>query len=283
MPSLAQRDSNQQSEPQRAEAGRAGIIHRIGDDLRGGHNVELYLTVTLSLCIALLSVFSFVGIKVVGAATLAVLALLAASGLATRHQSEEVSRHLDQLAADVSGEVPADRFLKMRMPALDADIAAAADIRLVGVTLTRTVRDLLPILDRRLRKGASICVLIIDGDSPARTEAVARSRGADSPDFYQHRLASTIDLLGVLASAAPNETALQLRVLPYVPTFGMCLIDPTEAYGRIHVEIYQHQTIEQNPSFRLRADRNSPWYQLFAQQFETPWDSARPQRLSVPQ
>src|ERR1017187_4827512 len=166
MPSLAQRDSNQQSEPQRAVAGRAGIIHRIGDDLRGGHNVELSLTVTLSLCIALLSVFSFVGIKGVGAATLAVLALLAASGLATRHQSEEVSIHLDQPAADVSGEVPADRFLKMRMPALDADIAAAADIRLVGGTLTRTVRDLLPILDRRLRKGASICVLIIDGDSP---------------------------------------------------------------------------------------------------------------------
>jgi hypothetical protein len=282
MSSLSQRDSDQSERPP-AETRRGGIVRRVGDDLRRGHNVELYLTVTLSLCIALLSVFSVVSIKVVGAATLAVLALLAASGLATRHQSEEVDSRLDQLAAAMSGDVPADRFLKTRMPALDADIAAAADIRLVGVTLTRTVRDLLPNLDRRLRKGASIRVLVIDGDSPARTEAVARSRGADSPDFYQHRLASTIDLLGVLASAAPDEVALQLRVLPYVPTFGMCIIDPAEPYGRIHVEIYQHQTIEQNPSFILRADRDSPWYQLFAQQFETLWDSARPHRLSVPE
>src|ERR1022692_3544338 len=121
MAPLSQRDGGRPGERLPEEAPRSGIIRRVRDDLRGGRNVELYLTVTLSLCIALLSVFSIVGIKVVGAATLAVLALLAASGLATRHQSEEVSRHLDQLAADVSGEVPADRFLKMRMPALDAD------------------------------------------------------------------------------------------------------------------------------------------------------------------
>ncbi len=283
MPSLTQRGSDQQNERPPAEVRRAGLLRRVGDDLRRGHNVELYVTVTLSLCIALLSVFAIVDIKIVSATTLAVLALLAVSGLATRHQSEEAGRRLDQLAANLSGDVPADRFLKTRMPALDDEIAAAADIRLVGVTLTRTVRDLLPVLDRRLRRGACVRVLVIDGDSPARTEAVARSRGADSPDFYQHRLASTIDLLGVLASATQDESALQLRLLQYVPTFGMCLIDPAETYGRIHVEIYQHETIEQNPSFSLQADRDSHWYQLFARQFETLWDSAQPYRLTVPE
>ena len=236
----------------------------------------------LSLCIAVLSVLAVVDIQIVSAATLAVLALLAVSGLETRHQSEEAERRLKQMAANLSGDVPADRFLKMRMSALDEDIAAA-DIRLVGVTLSRTVRDLLPVLDRRLRRGACIRVLVIDGNSPAQTEAVTRRRGADTLESCQHRLSSTIDLLGILASAAPDESALQLRVLPYVPTFGMCLIDPAEAYGRIHVEIYQHHTIEQNPAFSLRADRDSHWYQLFARQFETLWDNARPYRLTVPQ
>ena len=283
MSSLPQRGSDQQSARPPAEVRRAGLLRRVGEDLRTGRNVELYVTVTLSLCIALLGAFGVVDIKAVSATTLAVLALLAVSGLATRHQSEQAGRRLDQLAASLSGEVAADRFLKTRMPALDEDIATAADIRLVGVTLTRTVRDLLPVLDRRLRRGASIRVLVIDGDGPARTEAVARSRSADSPDFYQHRLGSTIDLVRVLASAAPDESALQLRVLPYVPTFGMCLIDPTETYGRIHVEIYQHKTIEQNPSFSLRADRDSHWYQLFARQFDTLWDSARPYQLTVPE
>ena len=254
----------------------------MGDDLRHGHNIELYVTVTLSLCIAVLTAFSVVNNAVVSGTILAVLALLAVSGLETRHRSEEAGRQLEQLAASLSGDVPADRFLKARMPALEEDMAAAADIGLVGVTLARTVRDLLPVLDRRLRRGASVRVLVIDKDSPAQTEALARSRGADSPDFYQHRLASTIDLLGVLASVAQDESALQLRLLPYVPTFGMCLIDPAETYGRIHVEVYQHQTIEQNPSFSLRADRDSHWYQLFARQFETLWSSGQPYQLTIP-
>jgi len=283
MSSLARRDSDQRSEATPAESRPGGLLRQVGNDLRRGHNIELYATVTVSLCIALLTVFGVVDIKVVSGTTLAVLALLAVSGLATRHRSEAVERRLEQLAANLSGDIPADRFLKSRMPVLDEDVASAADIGLIGVTLTRTVRDLLPVLDRRLRRGASIRVLVIDGDGPARTEAVARSRGADAPDFYQHRLASTIDLLGVLASAAQDESALQLRLLPYVPTFGMCLIDPAETYGRIHVEIYQHQSIEQNPSFSLRADRDSHWYQLFARQFETLWASAQPYRLTAPE
>jgi hypothetical protein len=283
MSSVSQGASDQRGERPPLESRRPGLLRRFGDDLRRGHNIELYVTVTLSLCIALLSVFGVVDIKAVSATTLAVLALLAASGLATRHQSEEAGRRLEQLAASLSGDVPADQFLKTRMPPLDEDIAAASDIRLVGVTLARTIRELLPALDRRLRRGASVRVLIIDADSPARTEAIARSRSTDTPEFWPHRLASTIGLLGILTSAAPEEAALQLRVLPYVPTFGMCLIDPAETYGRIHVEVYQHQTIEQNPSFSLRAGRDSHWYQLFAQQFETLWESARPYPLTAPE
>ena len=263
-------------------ASRVGVVRRVGYDLRRGRNVELYLTVMLSLCIAVLREFSVASPRVAGAATLAVLALLAGSGLATRHQSDELKQGVDQLTADLGGEVPADRFLTDRMPTLDQEIAAATDIRLVGVTLTRAVRDLLPVLDRRLRSGAQVRVVIIDKDGPARAEAVARSRSADSPDFYQNRLAATIDLLAVLASAAQDQAALQLRVLPYVPTFGMCLIDPGQPQGRIHVEIYQHQTIEHNPTFTLRADRDHPWYQLFARQFDTLWDSGQPRQLTVP-
>jgi hypothetical protein len=262
--------------------GQDGILRRVGDDLRAGRNVELYLTVTLSLCIAVLSIFAIVDIRVVGAATLAVLALLAASGLTTRYHSALLRAHLDQITADLSGDVPADRFLKARMPTLDREFAAATDIRLVGVTLARTVRDLLPVLDRRLRHGATVRVLVIDADSPAQQQALARSLGADRPDLYRHRIASTIDLLGVLATAAPQQSQLQLRVLPYVPAFGMCLVDPGQPHGRIHVEIYQHHTIEQEPSFSLNTHRDGPWYEHFLNQFEVLWASGRPHSLSAP-
>ncbi len=252
-----------------------GTLPRFGNDLRHGRNLDLYGTIAVALSVAVLGVSGLVDTEVVGVATLAVLAVLATSGLASRHHVEEVRTAVDRLVASEAGNVPAEKFLSPRHPALDSEVRSATDIRLVGVTLTRTVRDLLPVLDRRLRAGARIRVILIDVESPARTEAVARSRKADTPEFYEHRLSSTIDLLRVLASAPADPSALELRVLPFVPTFGMCLIDPQHNHGRAHIEIYQHRTLEPNPSFSLRADRDGHWYALFAGQFETLWESAR--------
>ncbi|MFC4145111.1 hypothetical protein ACFO0M_02475 [Micromonospora mangrovi] len=228
----------------------------------------------------MLSVLSVVDGRIVAAATLSVLAVVVTSGLAGRHQSEAIGQALDRLAAASDRPVGAERFLATRMPALDADAAVAADIRLVGVTLTRTVRDLLPVLERRLAAGARVRVLLIDTDSGAKVEAVARSRKADAVGFYQNRVTATSQLLRVLASAAPYNDGLQLRLLPFVPAFGMCLIDPDEQHGRIHVEIYQHRTLAADPAFTLNADRDGHWYALFRDQFDTMWESGRPVTLT---
>lgn len=251
------------------------VLRRVAADLRKGRNIELYATVAVAVTVAILGVLDKADAGVVGAATLAVLALLAASGLASRHQADEIKLRLDRLQEAQASHIPAERFLSTRYPALDSEISSATEIWLVGVTLTRTVRNLLPILDRKLKAGASIRVVLLDMDSAAQAEAVARSRRADS-DFYRHRLSSTIDLLRVLAPSARSEADLQLRVVPFVPTFGMCLIDATQEHGRIHVEMYQHRTLEANPSFTLLANRDGKWYGLFAGQFDTLWDSARP-------
>ncbi|WP_155830378.1 hypothetical protein [Glycomyces tenuis] len=249
-------------------------------DLRGGRNAELYVTVTIALSIAILGILNVANPDVVAAATLAVLALLATSRLADRHQSRDISRQLDELLEAGSGPAPADRFFTPGHTSLGQEMSAATEIWLVGVTLTRTIRDSLPMLDRRLQAGASVRVLLLDVDSTAETEAVARSKKAHAPDFYRHRTAASIDLLRVLAGSARSATNLQLRLLPFVPTFGLCLLDASDEHGRIHVEIYQHRTLEANPSFSLHAQRDSRWYHLFADQFDTLWDSARPHPLS---
>ncbi|MFG1813325.1 hypothetical protein ACGFIF_06110 [Kribbella sp. NPDC049174] len=269
---------------ERTDSNRLPTTLRLaGADLQRGRNLDLYVVFIVAVAMAVLGVFNVVDAGVIGAATLAVLAVMASSALTSRHQVDEVKAALDRLASGETGNVPAERFLSPRLPALDSEAATAVDIGLVGITLTRTVRDLLPVLDQRLREGATVRVILIDVDSDAQTEAVARSKKASSPDFYRHRLSSTIDLLRILASSARNEGALELRVLPFVPTFGMCLLDARQRHGRIHVEVYQHRTIEANPSFSLRADRDGRWFGLFAGQFETLWESARtfPLRAAV--
>lgn len=254
---------------------RPSALRRLGTDLRHGRNLELYATVSVALAIAVLGVLNVVSTTAITAATLAVLALLAYSALLTRHQVDEVHEALDRLASSTTGEVPADRFLSPDHPALGGQVATATDIGLMGVTLTRTVRDLLSTLEQRLRAGATVRVMLIDVESNAGAEATARSKTAQNADFYRNRLAPTIDLLRVVAQSAPRPDALRLRLLPFVPTFGLCLIDPTQPHGRMYVEMYQHRTHRENPSFTLTARRDARWYGLFAEQFETLWDAGR--------
>jgi hypothetical protein len=261
-------------------AARAGG-GRLRLDLRQGRNLDLYVVVGLALVIAVLGVVGAVDSNVLASCTLAVLALMATSALMSRHQVDDLTAALDRVVANESGNVAADRFLTERIPALDGEIATATDIGFVGVTLTRTMRDALPVLDRRLRAGARVRILVIDTDSSANAESVARSRKADTPDFYRNRVSSTIDLLRVLATTGSSEASLQVRLLPFVPTFGMCLVDGGDSHGRIYVEMYQHRSLESHPAFSLRADRDGRWYTLFAGQFETMWSSGRPVELQT--
>jgi len=248
--------------------------------------MEIYVTAALSLTLGLLGVLVVVRPVVIAAATLGTLALLTASGLSSRHQIDDLHSSVRSLTAAVNDAVhadpPVDRFLAVKAPALDDDLRTAEDIRLVGVTLSRTVRDLVGPLDRRLRAGASLRVVIIDPDSSAPVEAVARTLGVTSPEFYRPRVASTLDILAALASLPGTAGCIEVRLLPFVPTFGMYLIDPTTPDGRVYVELYQHRSLEPNPCFGLRGERDGRWYGFFVNQFDTLWDCARPVDLPSP-
>jgi Domain of unknown function (DUF5919) len=258
-------------------------LRRAWSDLALGHNIEIYVTAMASIALGLLSVFNVAAPEVIAAATLGTLALLAVSGLGSRHQLDDMHDTMRSLTASVNmavhADVPVDRFLAVKAPALDEHLRAADDIRLVGVTLSRTVRDLVGVLDRRLRAGAALRIVIIDPDSSAPVEAVARTLGVTSPAYYRPRVESTMDILGALASLPGTAGRIEVRLLPFVPTFGMYLIDPATPDGLVYVEMYQHRSLEPNPCFGLRAERDGRWYRFFVNQFDTLWDSARPVAL----
>jgi len=89
-----------------------------------------------------------------------------------------------------------------------------------------------------------------------------------------------MDILAGLGAMPGMTGRIEVRLLPYVPAFGMYLIDPTLPDGRAYVELYQHRSLEPNPCFSLRPDRDGRWYPFFVKQFDTLWDSARPVQLT---
>jgi hypothetical protein len=172
--------------------------------------------------------------------------------------------------------LPTDRLLAATAPDLDDELWDATDIRLVGVTLSRTVRDLAGTLARRLRAGATLRVVVIDPDSDAPLEAASRTLGVTSPKYYRPQVASTMDVLTALTHLPDAGCRVEMRLLPFVPAFGMYLIDPAAPDGHVLVELYQHRSVEPNPYLDLRAGRDDPWYRFFVDQFTTLWESARP-------
>jgi hypothetical protein len=52
----------------------------------------------------------------------------------------------------------------------------------------------------------------------------------------------------------------ELGLLPFLPAFGIVVIDPDEPYGRIIVEMYPHHSDSFAPTFELRPDRDPHWY-----------------------
>ena len=257
-----------------------GPFRRAWTDLATGNNLEIYVTTLVSLALALLGVFDVVAPPVVAAATLGTLALLALSSLGSRHQVQDLRRSMETLTEAVNNAIPDDlpahRFLAVKAPELHDELRGAGDIRLVGVTLGRTVRDLARTIERRLRAGATVRVVVIDPDGSAPIDAIERTLGVTSPELYRPRIKSTIEILDNLAAESGGSGRIEVKLLPFVPAFGMYLIDPDEQDGRVYVEIYQHRSREPNPCFQLKAERDGHWYKFFVNQFDVLWDSARP-------
>lgn len=253
-------------------------VRRVAKDLSEGRNVELYFTIALAVTVGTFGVFNVFNVGVVASATLATLALLAYGSIGSR---ENVDRLKDEVATlsievreNVLGRVRAEDFFVSERPKY-GEFESARTIGVIGATLSRTVIEHAGVFERRLKSGAAICCAIIDPKSGAVSQATLRSYGVTEDRFYESRIKPTVDLLQILSSLAGKTGSLELRLLPYVPSFGIIAIDPAEADGVIYVEIYRHKSLEDNPTFKLERERDQRWYDYFLRQYYVLWESAR--------
>lgn len=75
------------------------FLRRVRHDLSSGENLEIYVTALLSLTLAVLGALDVAGGKVLAAATLATLALLAGGLLGSRRQVAELAAEMRARAA----------------------------------------------------------------------------------------------------------------------------------------------------------------------------------------
>jgi hypothetical protein len=152
-----------------------------------------------------------------------------------------------------------------------------------GFTLARTTREYLNILERCLTTGSDVQIMILEATDALLDECVKRSEGRSTPDHWRKRLASTESLVNLIAKTPDISGHLELGQLPYIPSYGMIMVDPDSAHGVIAVELYRHRSSEDNPTFELRAGRDGEWYGFFRRQFDLMWESCRIETLPRPE
>jgi hypothetical protein len=238
--------------------------------------LDLILTIGVAVVIGVLGALDVVGPAVTGGATLTTLGLLALNSLHGRSAVLSLTRSVRELGDHVGDRAGADRLLAPSASGLDLDLADAHDVRIVGVTLARTVRNHYASLQTRLAAGASVRIILIAPTAATVAEAARRSTIPGHPEIFEHRLRTTLDLLDTLAAeTAAGPGHLEVRLLDFVPAFGLIGVDTDGTGGRLRVEIYSHRCGTPEPTLPLHAARDGQWFQHFAGEFERVWAAGR--------
>lgn len=259
------------------------ILRHIGSTTAHGR-LDAYLTSLASVTLGLLGLFNVVNPGILAAATLATLGLVTI-------QSSYGRAGLSTLAASTSELVAVTRQHLLDRPSADlllstpaagtaSDPARATDIRIVGVTLNRTLRTQALTLQRQLEQGAVVRIALLDPHGDAVSEAARRTGVPDNPELFHHRLAPTVDLLRELAGGPARRGRLEVRLLNFVPAVGLVLLDPDESHGRIQVDLYSHRQLGVEPTLTLCAVRDAQSYRHFRQEFDQIWSAGRPADLA---
>lgn len=239
--------------------------------------LDLIATVALAIAVGLLGALDVVGPAVTGGATLTTLGLLALGSLHGRSAMAGLSRSVERLGREVGDHAGADRLLAPSTSGVDLDLRSATDIRIAGVTLARTLRNHYTVLQQRLAAGASVRIALITPEEATLSEAARRCTVAGHPEIFEHRLRPTLDLLDALADrAAAGPGRLEVRLLGFVPAFGLFAVDPETPNGQARVDIYSHRCSTPEPTLPLRADRDLRWFAHFLAEFDRIWTTGRP-------
>ena len=234
-------------------------IKRVWTDIKQGENIDLYLTVIISLVLACLNVFG-IGQSKIGPITLAVLALLAFSSLANRRKLEET---VDKLSR--GQDVLLDHFPASR----EEDMIGAKELWLIGLTLNKTINSYYSRLYDKLNQGDRIRVLLVNPQSPYSALVAQRKFSRDTPGEIKNYQELTLTKLCSLKKYFPKN--IEIRTADYPPFFGALASDIKSIEGVIYIEQYSYQMDDDLPKLIFQQN-DTRWFQFYSQQILKMWN-----------
>jgi hypothetical protein len=238
-------------------------LRHIWNDIRAGENIDQYLTIVVAITLTLLNLTGVSFQSQLAPFTLAILALLAINSLGNRFKIDALlkqgTKSLDDFFSD---EFP---------PSYKADFENSDVVWLVGVSLHRTIKTNYPILEKKLRQGQTLRVLLIHPTGPGVELSVARNYAHRGVEPKSNDIVFVLELLCALREVAP--TKIEVRTIKFPVAFGATAVNPDSATGKLYIEHYGFRvSADSIPRYVLKAS-DGRWYDIQKREIEALWNA----------
>ncbi len=250
----------------------------IRDDIRQGHNVEVYLTVLICVAVLVLNLLGIVDLKIVTSAILGVLSLEALGLLTNRRSEQELQRTLAETVRLTAGPRLSEVFVPYheRMKELSDHLLQADEVWI----LSRTCRRLWSDYEEELRTIAArngLKLLFLDPSNGA-LKMISKSAVWQQPGDGD-RLKSDVEQFITRLERVRGALHLdkfEVRLLDYLPAWSLVMINPHKDTGVIFAELATYRSHpRKRPSLKVECGVDYDLFNQLRYEFEQMWNSAR--------
>jgi hypothetical protein len=238
------------------------------EDIQNGENIDIYVTATVAVILAVLNVLGIVPSSKILPVNLAVLALVTLTILGNRHRLEEMATKVSLLAGQST-------FLEEFPAEFAVHLEEATNVWLTGTHYSSAMTAYYHIFEQKVQRGGTLRVLLLDPSGEAYKMAAMRFPGKVGAEQERLRIQSTLTTLSELQKLAPQR--VEIRVIDFLVEYTAYLLDPETQHGMIYLERYTFKTSggARKPKF-VYSRREGRWFEHIVTEFEHLWDNSTP-------
>lgn len=253
---------------------RAALKHLM-NDIKQGENIDIYITLFLSVALAIFGVFGVFQATILSAGILATLSILTYTTLTTRRTLNDVSQTITSLQS------VADIGLKDRetLDPFKKRITGVNTVWLLGPSLVNVLSPNDYLFKEKIRNGGEIQVLIFNPESlhlPIIAEQVGRR-----PDSVKMDIKKSLDICRDLTQGGLGVGKFEVRLTEMIPGYSMVISDPSNKHsGHIMVEYLGYRSnLDERPHLELDVSKHRRWFEYYLNQYNELWNSATPYKF----
>lgn len=182
---------------------------------------------------------------------------------------DEIARHVSSLAQ------PAGLTNRSTLNA-EMEFAGAREIDFAGITLVNVLLDRRGLLEKLLRDGAKVRVLLL---KPESNSWAAWNDAVTNEDTEAHRKTSLGILRGLIKLSPDN---IEVRYSPHLLPTSLVIVDRTRNTAHLVAEIiFPGMAGFERPHVVLKRVDEPHWFEFMVSRFDSLWDASTKVELSV--